>query len=129
MYFENEVFFHDIIISHLGCQKTRIRNSFGFSISSHWGIIVNKKERLKTNRVIEILLRGKKKMIIIDRTKCVSCGTCSAMTLTFTCLQNTGDYEVYAEPPKQDRDYVQRIMRECWAHCIYLSGDTWEEDE
>ena len=68
-------------------------------------------------------------MIIIDRTKCVSCGTCSAMTLTFTCLQNTGDFEVYAEPPKQDRDYVQRIMRECWAHCIYLSGDTWEEDE
>ena len=74
------------------------------------------------------LERNDKNMIVIDRTKCVSCGACATMTLTFTCLQNTGDYELYAEPPKQDRDYVQRIMRECWAHCIYLSGDTWEED-
>jgi len=60
LYFENEVFIHDIIISHLGCQKTRILNSFGFSISSHWGIIVNKKERLRTNQVLEIILRGTK---------------------------------------------------------------------
>ena len=52
-------------------------------------------------------------MIVIDRTKCVSCGACSTMTLTFTCLQNTGDYELYAEPPKQDRDYVQEMV---WQH-------------
>ena len=67
-------------------------------------------------------------MIVIDRTKCVGCGTCSAMTM-FTLLQNTGEIELYEEPPKQDREYVQRIMRECWSHCITLSGDTWEDEE
>ncbi len=67
-------------------------------------------------------------MIVIDRSKCMGCGACNAMVMTFTCLQNTGEIELYAEPPAQDRDYVLKVMRECWAHCITLSGGTWEDD-
>lgn len=66
-------------------------------------------------------------MIVIDRSKCVSCGHCNAMVMTFNCIQINGELEFYEEPPRQDRDYVLGIMRECWAHCITLSEGNWEE--
>lgn len=66
-------------------------------------------------------------MIVIDRDRCVSCGHCNAMVMTFNCIKIQDQYEFYEEPPAQDRDYVLRIMKECWAHCITLSGGTWEE--
>ena len=67
-------------------------------------------------------------MIVIDRTRCVSCGACNAITMTFKCIKATADYELYEEPPVEGRDYVQKIMRDCWAKCIYLSGGDWEEE-
>jgi len=67
-------------------------------------------------------------MIVIDRTRCVSCGACNAIAMTFKCIKATADYELYEEPPKEARDYVQKIMRDCWAKCIYLSGGDWEEN-
>ncbi len=66
-------------------------------------------------------------MIVIDRSRCMGCGHCNALVTTFKCIQSNPEYELYEEPPAQDRDYVQRIMRECWAHCIYLSGGSWED--
>ena len=57
----------------------------------------------------------------------MGCGHCNALVTTFKCIQSNPEYELYEEPPAQDRDYVQRIMRECWAHCIYLSGGNWED--
>ena len=66
-------------------------------------------------------------MIVIDRTRCVGCGHCNAMVTIFKCIKATSEYELYEEPPRQDRDYVQRVMRECMAHCIYLSGGDWED--
>lgn len=68
-------------------------------------------------------------MIVIDRSNCIGCGACSTMTLTFPCIEKRGELEFYEEPPKQDRDYVLKVMRECWSHCIGLSGGTWEDDE
>lgn len=66
-------------------------------------------------------------MIVIDRRNCVSCGACNAITMTFKCIKTTPEYELYEEPPKEGRDYVQKIMRDCWAKCIYLSGGDWED--
>ena len=76
-----------------------------------------------------ILRREKEvhQMIVIDRTRCVGCGHCNAMVTTFKCIQANSEYELYEEPPRQDRDYVLRIMRECMAHCIYLSGGDWDD--
>ena len=74
-----------------------------------------------------ILLQGGMEMIVIDRTRCVSCGACNAMAMTFKCIQATPEYELYEEPPVKDRDYVQQVMRDCWAKCIYLSGGDWED--
>ena len=66
-------------------------------------------------------------MIVIDSSKCVGCGHCNAMVMTFPCIQIADDLEFYQEPPVQDRDYVLKIMRECWAHCITLSEGDWED--
>ncbi len=49
------------------------------------------------------------------------------MAMTFKCIQATDEYELYEEPPKDDREYVEKIMRDCWAKCIYLSGGEWED--
>ena len=66
-------------------------------------------------------------MIVIDRNRCVSCGACNAICMTFKCIQATPEVELHEEPPVEGRDYVEKIMRDCWAKCIYLSEGHWED--
>lgn len=67
-------------------------------------------------------------MIVIDRSRCSSCGACSAMVMMLKCIKATPDVELYEEPELQEgRDYVQKVMHNCWSKCIYLSGITWED--
>ena len=67
-------------------------------------------------------------MVVIDRSRCSSCGACSAMTMMLRCIKTTSEAELYEEPQTAEgRDYVQRVMRDCWSKCIYLSGITWED--
>lgn len=68
-------------------------------------------------------------MIIIDRSRCVSCGACSAMVMMLKCIKATPEVELYEEPLPEGRDYVQKVMHDCWSKCIYLSGITWDESE
>lgn len=59
-------------------------------------------------------------MIVIDRNKCSGCGRCASIRITLQCLRDQDNFEVYAEPPESDMAFVERVMAECYSHCIYL---------
>ena len=74
------------------------------------------------------MIREDEEMIVIDRGRCVSCGACGAMTMMLKCIKATPEVELYEEPLlTEGRDYVQKIMGDCWSKCIYLSGITWSD--
>ena len=67
-------------------------------------------------------------MIIIDRSRCVSCGACNAMTMMLHCIKSNPEAELYEEPQfREGREYVEKVMHDCWSKCIYLSGVTWSD--
>ena len=62
-------------------------------------------------------------MIAIDRNRCCGCGKCVTIVITLKTLYEKDNIEFYQEPPDMDSEYIDNIMMECWAQCIYRIKD------
>ncbi|MBQ0079813.1 MAG: 4Fe-4S binding protein [Eubacterium sp.] len=62
-------------------------------------------------------------MVVIDRNRCIGCGKCAAMRILLPQLKDKDNIEYYQDPIDKDIAFVENIMRECWANCIFIYKD------
>ena len=58
-------------------------------------------------------------MVVIDRNRCCGCGKCASMVILLPSLGGKDLFEFYQDPVGSDIDFVENIMKECWAGCIF----------
>ncbi len=57
-------------------------------------------------------------MIRIDNERCCGCGHCQSIRMTLPLVKSVDLVDYHEDPRPEDRDFVEKIMLECWSQAI-----------
>ena len=61
-------------------------------------------------------------MIKIDNSLCCCCGHCQFIRMALPLVKSIDSVDYYEDPRPEDRNFVEKIIMECWASAISLEN-------